>query len=164
VDQQLEDTKTADLLHEAAPETPPDFTPEAAPAPSPMAPSWLRLAYSFEFLLALVAIFVTWSEVGGQGHLDLLPWYIKLVTSLGLAWSIVRFTAGLVEEPKSWNWRSGIWIGAIVAFAMAMTGITIYYHLHEVPDESDSDDTTASSVCITAPGSSFSLNCDRTNG
>src|ERR1700682_4564416 len=78
---------------------------EQTPAPSQNipavpGPSWLRLAYSFEFLIALIAIFTLWSEIGGQGHLDLLPWYVKLVCGLAMAWCSIRFTAGLVEEQR----------------------------------------------------------------
>ena len=45
----------------------------------------LRLAYTTQFLLALLAIFVVWSEIGGQSHLDLMPWYLKLVLGGGAA-------------------------------------------------------------------------------
>lgn len=127
-------------------------------------PSWLRLAYVFEFLIALVAIFTTWSQVGGQGHLDLLPWYIKLATSLGLAWSCVRFTSGLVEQPKPWNRRSGVWLAAMLVLAAVMAGITYYYHLHEVPDESDSEDTTATVVIQHIPNRICDQTRDRTSG
>ena len=32
--------------------------------------SILRLAYTTQFLIALIAIFVVWSEAGGQSHLE----------------------------------------------------------------------------------------------
>ena len=54
-----------------------------------MPPYWVRLAYVVEFLLALIAVGLLWSEVGGQGHLDLMPWYQKLVLTVALAWVIV---------------------------------------------------------------------------
>ena len=103
---------------------------------------WLRLAYTLEFFMAVLTIFTLWSEVGGQGHLDLLPWYIKLICGLGSAWCCVRFTAGIVEQPKTWNRRSAGWLLGIVFFAIAMGSIVYYYHLHEEPDD-DSNDTTA---------------------
>jgi len=43
----------------------------------------LRLAYATQFLIALIAVFVLWSEVGGQVHLDLMPWYFKLAFGRG---------------------------------------------------------------------------------
>jgi hypothetical protein len=33
----------------------------------------LRLAYTTLYLIAIIAVFVVWSQVGGQGHLDLMP-------------------------------------------------------------------------------------------
>jgi len=43
----------------------------------------LRLAYATQFVIALIAVFVLWSEVGGQVHLDLMPWYFKLAFGAG---------------------------------------------------------------------------------
>ena len=93
------------------------------------------MAYAIEFLIALIAVFTVWSQVGGQGHMDLLPWYIKLGCSLSLAWCSVRFTAALVEHEKDWNQHTMVWFTGIIIVAVAMGGITYYYHLHEVPDE-----------------------------
>ena len=115
---------------------------ESLETPVLMRPAWLRLAYSLEFFVALTAIFTVWSQVGGQGHLDLLPWYIKLALTLSLAWCCVRFTAGLVDQPQRWNRRTILWLAGIILISVAMAGITYYYHLHEAPDESDSDDTS----------------------
>ena len=119
--------------------------------------SWRRFAYTGEFLLALIVVFTVWGEVGGQGHLDLLPWYTKLALAVGMSWSIVRFTAGIAEQEKAWNRRAALWFAGVVALAMLMFGITYYYHLHEAPDESDSDDTTATSVSTVGPGRSIQL-------
>jgi hypothetical protein len=115
--------------------------------PSGMPPGWLRLAYAVEFLVALVAILTVWSEVGGQGHLDLMPWYIKLACICGLAWCSVRFTAGMVEQNKVWTRRTIAWFVGILLVLIAMGGITYYYHLHEEPEEDD-EDTTAASLPI----------------
>ncbi len=114
------------------------------PAPAPIVPSWLRLAYAVEFLVALIAILSLWSEIGGQGHLDLMPWHIKLVCILGLAWCCVRFTAGMVEQNKVWTRRTIAWFVGILLVGIAMGGITYYYHLHEEPDDDDEDTTAAS--------------------
>ena len=141
----LEEPRTEDLALEV-PET-----------PAPQHISWLRFAYSCEFLLALICGFAVWSQVGGQGHLDLLPWYIKLVCGLALSWSIVRFTAGMVEQETAWNRRTRGWLLAIIATGMVMAAITFYYHLHEVPDEPDTDESsTATSVNAGEPDTSIS--------
>ena len=113
--------------------------------------SWLRLAYAVEFLVALLAILNVWSEVGGQGHLDLMPWYIKFACIFGLAWCSVRFTAGMVEQSTVWTRRTIAWFAGILLFGIAMGGITYYYHLHEEPQDDD-EDTTAASIRMTTPG------------
>ena len=53
----------------------------------------LRLAYATQFLIALIAVFVLWSQVGGQSHLDLMPWYLKLCLGAGAAFAAVRASA-----------------------------------------------------------------------
>jgi len=155
--------------------TPPEPLPESgtiiaaeATAPAQTVPavpgrSWLRLAYSFEFLIALLVIFTLWSEIGGQGHLDLMPWYIKLVCGVSMACCCIRFTAGLVEEPRAWNSRSARWLGGLILIALVMGGITYYYHLHEARDDQDTDDNTATSVKVADPPSGFYRTSDRTS-
>jgi hypothetical protein len=142
---------TAELLSVETPVPEEVPVPEEAPAPQWTGPAWLRLAYAVEFLVALIAILNVWSEIGGQGHLDLMPWYIKLVCILGLAWCCVRFTASIVEQSKVWTGRTVAWFAAILLFGVAMGAITYYYHLHEEPQDDD-EDTTAASVRITKPG------------
>lgn len=176
MNERLEEPRTDEVLSEPAPDAGSDPAAEEKTAPW-AGPAWLRLAYAFEFLIALIAIFTVWSEVGGQGHLDLMAWYIKLALSLALAWCCVRFTAGLVEHEKPWNAHTAMWFAWMVLFAAAMGGVTYYYHLHEVPDEQDTDDTTSTSVRVPAlrppldgeavfhlPGSALILSGDRFNG
>jgi hypothetical protein len=129
-----------------------ELTPQASPAPAPLSAasinlSWLRLAYALEFLIALIAIVSLWSEIGGEGHLDLMPWYTKLVCIAGLAWCGMRFTAAIVEQQKLWTWRTVRWFAGIVLFCVAMGAITYYYHLHEEPDD-DSDENTTAAMSI----------------
>jgi hypothetical protein len=118
---------------------------EASPAPALLGPSLLRLAYALEFLIALIAIISLWSEIGGEGHLDLMPWYIKLGCIVGLAWCCVRFTAALVERQEVWTRRTISWFAGILLFCIAMAGITYYYHLHEEQDDGDDENTAATS-------------------
>jgi hypothetical protein len=130
---------------ESLPELTAELLPEESYVPEAVFPSWLRLAYALEFLVALIAIPGVWSEVGGQGHLDLMPWHIKLACILGLAWCCVRFTAGIVEQKNVWTSRTIGWFAAILLLGITMGGITYYYHLHEEPEDGD-EDTTAASV------------------
>jgi hypothetical protein len=122
---------------------------EASGLPQTFAPRWLLLAYAVEFLIALIAILDLWSEVGGQGHLDLMPWYIKLALLTGSAWCCVRFTAAMVEQNKAWTRRTIAWFTGIMLFAVAMGAITYYYHLSEAPDDGDQD---SSAAAFTSPG------------
>src|SRR5271166_1608903 len=48
----------------------------------------LRLAYATQYLIALIAVFVLWSQVGGQSHLDLMPWFVKLAMGAGTALAV----------------------------------------------------------------------------
>lgn len=163
VNEEVEVARPEEALAESGTTAAEETPVRSQTVPAAPGPSWLRLAYSFEFLIALLAIFTLWSEIGGQGHLDLLPWYIKLVCGLGMAWCSIRFTAGLVEEPRAWNSRSARWFTGMVAIAIVMAGITYYYHLHEALDQPDTDDTTATSVKVAGPPSGFSRTSDRTS-
>jgi hypothetical protein len=107
-----------------------------------------------EFILALIAIISLWSEIGGEGHLDLMPWYTKLGCILGLAWCSVRFTASIVEQQKVWTRRTVGWLAGILLFGIVMGGITYYYHLHEQQDDGD-DDTTSATASVSSLGTFF---------
>ena len=150
-----------DRLQEGTAELFPDIAATAADEALPIARepeplssarqalSWLRLAYSFEFLFALLTILTLWSEVGGQSHLDMMPWYTKLICLIASAWCCVRFTAGLVEERNAWNRRTVGWLLALILVAVAMGAITYYYHLHEDTDGPDSVDATSTAMNFT---------------
>jgi hypothetical protein len=155
VSERLEEPRTEEALQELPTNTAPE---EASTVAAWEGPSWLRMVYALEFLIALIAIFTVWSEVGGQGHLDLLPWYIKLGCSLSLAWCSVRFTAALVEHEKPWNQHTAVWFAGIILVAAIMGGITYYYHLHEVPDEPDNEDNTSTSIVAPERGRAIARN------
>lgn len=113
---------------------------------SAMPPNLLRLAYVFEFLLALLAILSLWSEVGGQGHLDLMPWYTKLGLIAGLALAIVMGTASAVSHERAWNARTLACAVAALLIAGGMAAATYYYHLHENDEDSASDSSDGLAV------------------
>jgi hypothetical protein len=157
VTEQIEEQRTADA---PVPDLPPDVLAAAPPVEEPatvppqpaqrewpvLNGAWLRMAYVFEFWIALVAIFTVWSQVGGQGHLDLIAWYIKLACALTLAWSAVRMTSGIVENARAWNRATVRWFVAVLVIATLIAGITYWYHLHEVSDEPDTDENSATVV------------------
>ena len=104
-----------------------------------MTPKLLRLAYVFEFLVALVAIFSAWSEIGGQAALDLMYWGWKLGLGLGLAAAVVACTAALVSEESAWSLRSARWLATILLLMFVMGAVTYFYALQVDtgdPDES----------------------------
>jgi len=103
-----------------------------------MTPKLLRLAYVCEFLIALVAIFTAWSEIGGQASLDLMHWGWKLGLSLPLAAAIVGYSASLLSEESIWTLRSARWLTAVIVLLLGMGIVTYYYSLQV--DNGDSDD------------------------
>jgi hypothetical protein len=113
----------------------------------------LRLAYITQFLIAWIAIFVVWSEVGGQSHLDLLPWHIKLALGSGAAFCAVKSTAAAVGSESPWNSKTLKWFG-LMLLLMLGCGIASYYaHVYLEEDESDQPaDNTAISVVAPAAG------------
>jgi hypothetical protein len=108
-----------------------------------MSTAWLRIAYTCEFLVAVIATFTVWSQVGGQGHLDLMPWYAKLLLACGVSSAIVGLTSAMAREERAVNRRAAYWAALVVLLAIAMGAVTFYYHLHEAVDESDEEGTTA---------------------
>ena len=106
----------------------------------------LRLAYSTLFLIALMAVFVLWSQVGGQSHLDLVPWPIKLGLGVAAAYGVVRATAASVSGDRAWNGHMIRWLGLTLAL-LAACGYTSYYahmNLEESDDSDQPQDTTVS--------------------
>ena len=104
----------------------------------------LRLAYITQFLIALIAVFVLWSEVGGQSHLDLMPWYWKLALGGGSAFAAVKATMAAVGREKPWNGQSLRWLGVMLAL-LACCGLASYYaHLNEETDQDDEEQQTGS--------------------
>ena len=104
----------------------------------------LRLAWVAEFLLALVAVFTVWSQVGIQTHLDLMAWYFKLFFSAAISYAIVRATQAAVASERAWNGRVLGWLALIAILAAGAGMITYYYHLYEPTDEEDEQPTQTS--------------------
>jgi len=113
--------------------------------------STLRLAYAAEFLIALIAVFVLWSEVGGQSHLDLMPWYIKLGLGAGAAFAVVKATAAAVAQENAWNGRTLKWLGVLLLLLVACGLASYYCHLYLEDDSDDQQDNSAAVGQLTAP-------------
>ena len=105
----------------------------------------LRLAYSTQFLIALIAIFVIWSQVGGQNHLDLLPWTVKLVLGVTAAYGVVRATIASVSGDRAWNGQMIRWLGLTLALLAACGYASYYAHTNLEDDDTEpQQDTTIS--------------------
>ena len=97
--------------------------------------NWTRLGYVSEFLLAIIAVFTLWSQAGGQGHLDMIPWHWKLGLGMGASWAVVKATAAAAGHEKPWNRQTLLWLALAAALGVCM-GLLVYrYHLLEPVDE-----------------------------
>ena len=95
------------------------------------------------FLIAVIAVFVLWSQVGGQGHLDLLPWTVKLALGISAAYCVVRATAASVAGDHAWNAQTLRWLGFALVVLTACGYASYYAHVNlEDTDEDNSDDST----------------------
>lgn len=109
----------------------------------------LRLAFVLEYLVALVAIFTAWSEIGGQSALDLMHWGWKLGFSLLLAGTIVAYTSSIVAADSLWTMQSARWLSAIALLLTGMAVVTYFYSLQV--DTGESDDSNTASLRVTVP-------------
>jgi hypothetical protein len=105
----------------------------------------LRLAYSTLYLIALIAVFVAWSQVGGQTHIDLLPWWLKLVLGFAMALAIVRAASAAYSGDRAWNGQTLKWLGLTVALGVVCGMATYYAHMYleDTGDEGDSQSEPA---------------------
>lgn len=113
--------------------------------------SVFRFAYIAEFLLALIAVFVLWSEVGGQSHLDLMPWYLKLVLGGGAAFATVKATSAAVSQDRGWNSQTLRWVGILLVLLVGCGLATYYVHVYGEEDEDQEDESLTSSLIVPFP-------------
>ena len=104
----------------------------------------LRLAYTTQFLLALIAVFFVWSEIGGQSHLDLMPWWWKVGLGGGAAFSCVQATMAAVSGEAAWNGRTLRWFGVTLMLLAACGAASWYVHTYGEDDEDQGDETKPS--------------------
>ena|SRR5579871_6767306 len=108
----------------------------------------LRLAYTTQFLIAMIAVFALWSQVGGQSHLDLMPWYLKLGLGAGVAFAIVKATMAAVAQEKAWAGPTLKWMGITLALLIGCGLASYYYHLYGETDDSEEGDSQTSSRVV----------------
>ena len=113
-----------------------------------MEPRPLRIAYAIEFLLALIAFFECWSQVGGQAPLDLMPWWLKAIFAAAFAMTTVKLTAVAVSNEMFPSVRLIRWSLALVTVLVIIGLCTYYFHLSEPADEESGDEPATSSVTM----------------
>ena len=106
----------------------------------------LRLAYATQLMIALIAVFVLWAQIGGQGHLDLMPWYLKLGLGGGVAIAAVRTTMCAVSGASAWNGGTLKWLGIMLALSLGCGLASYYFHLYGETDEEQDDETSTSQM------------------
>jgi hypothetical protein len=112
-----------------------------------MTPRYLRIAFVSEFLVAVIAIFTAWSEIGGQATLDIMPWGWKGGLAIGLAIAVVGYSAALMSGISVWNARTAKWLALIIILLLAMGVVTYYYVLQtDSGQPAEEQDNSAAAV------------------
>jgi uncharacterized membrane protein len=114
----------------------------------------LRLAYITLYSIALIAIYVLWSQVGGQSHLDAMPWYLKLVLGAGAALAAVKTAEAAVSAEHVWNGRTLKWFGILLVLLLGCGLASYYCHLY-LEDNGDDESGDNTSVGWVMPRHSF---------
>jgi hypothetical protein len=117
-----------------------------------MTPKVMRLGLALEFLVAIVAVFTAWSEIGGQAALDLMPWGWKLGLGIAMSAAAVGYTAALIDQDTLWSVRSARWLSFVLIVGLIMGVVTYYYVLLEDTMDSDDSDSTTSAITLVTPG------------
>lgn len=104
----------------------------------------LRLAYVTQFMIALIAVFVLWAQIGGQSHLDLMPWYLKLGLGGGVAIAAVRATMSAVSGASGWNGGTLRWFGIMIALLAGCGMASYYFHVYGESEEEQDEETVTS--------------------
>lgn len=117
-----------------------------------MTPKVLRLTLVVEFLVAVIAIFTAWSEIGGQAALDLMPWGWKFGLALAMAATMVGYTAALAEQDALWSARTARWLSFLLIVGLVMGVVTYYYVLQEDTIDTDEADTATLGITRITPG------------
>lgn len=106
----------------------------------------LRIAYAMEFLLALIAFFECWSQMGGQGPLDLMPWWIKMLFASSFASVVVKLTAVAARNEPYPRIALIRWALALATVLLIIGLTTYYFHLNEPTDNDNGDEPMTSSL------------------
>lgn len=117
-----------------------------------MPPRLLAVLYAIEFLLALLAVYTVWGDVGGQNHLEFMAWYWKAAIGFAMAAGTVRLTVAAASDSPGARRRITLWTLALAVLAICAGLLSYYYHLIEPPDEDqDAPATVTPTACLPRP-------------
>src|ERR1041384_5937211 len=103
----------------------------------------LRLAYATQFLIALIAVYLLWSQVGGQGHFEALPWYTTGGLIFGASFATVKATAEAVSQENAWNPGTLKWCAILALLIVGCGMASLYSHNYlEVDDPEEGESIT----------------------
>ena len=117
----------------------------------------LPVLYALEFLLTLIAVYTVWGEVGGQNHLDYMPWYWKAGIGFGTAFAVIPLTTAIASDHPSSRRRTIAWTLVLFSLGLSAGLVTFYYHLNEPPDDEDTPVTVTPTARLSRPPSDSSL-------
>jgi hypothetical protein len=112
-----------------------------------MTPKYLRIIFLSEFLVAVIAVFTAWSEVGGQAALDIMPWGWKFGLGIGVAIAFVAYSAALLAGDSIWNVRSAKWLAIMIVLLLGM-GVVTYYYVLQVENSDSGQEQENSAVSL----------------
>jgi hypothetical protein len=112
-----------------------------------MTPKYLRIIFLSEFLVAVIAVFTAWSEIGGQAALDIMPWGWKCGLGIGLAIAFVAYSAALLTSDSIWNVRSAKWLALMIVLLLAI-GVVTYYYVLQVENSDSGQEQENSAVSL----------------
>ena len=105
----------------------------------------LPVLYALEFLIALIAVYTVWGELGGQDALDYMPWYWKAGVGFGTAAAAIRFTAAIAGAAPR---RITIWALVLAGLAVGAGLVTYYYQVNVPQDQEDAPATVTPTACL----------------
>ena len=113
----------------------------------------LRLAYTTQFLIGLITVFVVWDEIGGPYHLDLMPWWLKFGLGVALAYAGVRATAAAVGNPVAWNRQTLKW--CVMVCALLAGCILANFYCDLAGEEDERQEGSGASFALLTSGSAL---------
>jgi hypothetical protein len=115
---------------------------------TPVLQRLLPVLYALEFLIALIAVYTVWGELGGQDYLDYMPWYWKAGIGFCTAAAVVKLTAAIAAKR-----RITIWAIVLASLGIGAGIVTYYYQLNAPQDQEDAPATvTPTARLASGPG------------